>query len=69
MCLGTVISLRNSFSLGAFVGWDFLSNKNENNWIYQGEPWIGIGIGISMFNLSGDKEATPKEVQKYTKFD
>jgi hypothetical protein len=57
---GAVLSLRNSVSLGVFAGWDFLSSKNENNWIYQGEPWLGIGVGVVMFNLKKDEETKVK---------
>ena len=37
------------------VGWDFLGGQIGKNWNYQGAPWIGIGIGTSLFdtNLSG----------------
>jgi len=45
---------------GAFVGWDIVSSKNRNSWIYQGAPWISVGIGYSLFSVStaaSNKEA------------
>lgn len=63
MAAGAVLSLRNSFSLGLFVGVDYLSARNRNNWIYQGKPWVGVGIGISMFQLNKEDQSTLNKVQ------
>ena len=41
-----------AIQFGAFVGWDHLSSKNRNNWIYQGKIWYSIGIGYSLFSVS-----------------
>jgi len=61
---GAVISLRNNFTLGFFGGIDLLSNNSVENWAYQGKPWIGVGLGITMFNLSGVQKKTvnPKQL-------
>ncbi len=60
-----VLSYKNiSFTLG--VGFDFISKPTdiasatnpEAGWIYNGKPWLGLGLGISLFNNSATK-ATP----------
>lgn len=42
--------------LGGFVGWDFLSRELGKNWIYQGRPWYGIGIGFNIFTINRDSK-------------
>lgn len=42
------------------VGWDII-NKNsdiEKSWIYDGKPWLGLGLGISLFNQNSEKTVT-----------
>jgi hypothetical protein len=59
-----VISYKNiNFTLG--IGFDYLSKPSdiasatnpEAGWIYNGKPWLGIGIGFSLF--SNSSTATP----------
>jgi hypothetical protein len=40
--------------VGAFIGWDRISNLNNTTygWKYQGNPWLSIGIGYSIFSTS-----------------
>jgi hypothetical protein len=42
--------------IGVFTGWDFISNRNSNNWIYHRKNWISIGIGYSIFSPSSPIE-------------
>lgn len=37
---------------GIFMGWDKVSQRNQNGWIYQGKPWYSIGLGYSIFSIS-----------------
>lgn len=37
---------------GFFLGWDQVSDRNRNAWIYQGKPWYSIGLGYSIFSVS-----------------
>lgn len=39
-----------TFQLAMITGWDRLSGKTGENWVYQGRPWFGIGLGYSIFN-------------------
>jgi hypothetical protein len=37
------------FQLGVFVGGDILLGSVNRNWIYYQQPWLGFGIGYSIF--------------------
>ena len=51
--LGIVIEFGNA-QVGAFLGFDFISNKNQNeyHWIYRNKPWISFGLGYSIFSFN-----------------
>jgi hypothetical protein len=36
----------NRLSFGLMVGVDHLLDKNRKLWIYQGKPWVGLGVGL-----------------------
>ncbi|RXK58980.1 hypothetical protein ESA94_16480 [Lacibacter luteus] len=36
------------FNTGISLGFDFITDKNRNQWIYQHKPWIGIFIGLNL---------------------
>ncbi|WP_452218689.1 hypothetical protein [Lacinutrix undariae] len=46
-----------NFQIAALVGWDRLSGKMGENWLYQGKPWFGIGLGYNVFNTSNNTPA------------
>ncbi|WP_103865558.1 hypothetical protein [Aquimarina sp. I32.4] len=37
------------FQIGTFVGWDHIGGKLGKSWVYQGNAWIGFGIGYNIF--------------------
>ena len=37
-----------SLTFGAAIGFDHLLDKNRKFWIYQGKPWIGLAVGLSL---------------------
>ncbi|PKV52357.1 hypothetical protein ATE84_4469 [Aquimarina sp. MAR_2010_214] len=39
----------NDFQIGAFIGWDHIGGKLGKSWVYQGNAWIGFGIGYNIF--------------------
>jgi hypothetical protein len=39
----------NRFQVGVFAGMDFISSELGRKWIYQGEPFLAVGIGVSLF--------------------
>lgn len=42
-----IVGVQN-FTVGAALGWDNLLDNNNKYWIYQGKPWIGIAVGLSL---------------------
>jgi hypothetical protein len=56
----------NKIQVGAFVGWDRISNLNNTTygWKYQGNPWLSIGIGYSIFSTSSSaNQSTTADTQ------
>ncbi|WP_296385410.1 hypothetical protein [Winogradskyella sp.] len=47
-----------NFQVALMTGWDRLSGKTGENWIYQGKPWFGIGLGYNIFNTSNNNPST-----------
>jgi hypothetical protein len=48
-------------------GWDIINKPSaiEESWMYAGKRWIGVGIGISLFNASSTPQTTtPASGQK-----
>lgn len=41
----------NKVSLGIFYGVDKAIGNAADNWIYDGQPWLGFGIGYDIFKL------------------
>ena len=40
------------FQIGIFTGLDFIDKSGTVNWGYQGKPWVGFAIGVSLFGES-----------------
>ena len=51
--IGTTFEYDN-FQASFLVGWDKLAGRTGENWIYQGKPWLGIGLGYNIFNTSNN---------------
>ena len=45
--LAGIIGL-NRFTVGIVAGFDHLLDSNKQYWIYQGKPWIGLGLGLNL---------------------
>jgi len=39
------------FQMGVFIGWDF-AGDHAYQFSYQGKPWLGFAIGLSLFGAS-----------------
>lgn len=37
-----------NFTVGAGVGWDFLTDRDRDIWIYQNKPWIGLALSLNI---------------------
>jgi hypothetical protein len=51
--------------LGLFIGWDRISNLNNSTygWKYQGNPWISLGIGYSIFSTNSSSTQGKTDTQ------
>lgn len=38
----------NSLTVGVATGWDYLTDRDKNIWIYQNKPWYGLAIGLNL---------------------
>ena len=38
----------NNLTVGAGIGWDNLTDRDKNIWIYQNKPWFGLTIGLNV---------------------
>jgi len=38
----------NSLTAGVSVGWDYLTDRDKNIWIYQNKPWFGMTLGLNI---------------------
>ena len=48
------------------VGWDFINKTStvEQSWLYHGKRWIGLGIGVNLFNSTSSAPQTKPEQKK-----
>ena len=44
------------------LGWDYINKTSplEESWIYNGKHWVGVGVGISLFNSNPATASTVK---------
>jgi hypothetical protein len=56
----------NKVQVGVFFGWDRLGRLNnaEYGWIYQGKPWVSIGLGYSIFAADNKTDKSGTTTQK-----
>jgi hypothetical protein len=45
-----------SFHFGLYTGIDFLHGEPNKYWVYRNQPWLGIGIGYSLFKTEAKKD-------------
>jgi hypothetical protein len=38
----------NALTVGIGVGWDYLTDRDNDIWIYQNKPWYGLTIGLNL---------------------
>jgi hypothetical protein len=38
----------NTLTVGAGVGWDYLTDRDKHIWIYQNKPWYGLTLGLNL---------------------
>jgi hypothetical protein len=47
------------------MGWDFINRPTavEQRWLYHGKRWVGIGIGVNLFNAGNNEQGTKAQKQ------
>jgi hypothetical protein len=38
----------NTLTVGLAVGWDTVTDRDKDIWIYQNKPWYGVSVGLSI---------------------
>ncbi len=38
----------NNLTVGIGIGWDYLTDRDKNIWIYQNKPWYGLTVGLNL---------------------
>jgi hypothetical protein len=38
----------NNLTVGIGLGWDYLTNRDKEIWIYQNKPWLGLTLGLNV---------------------
>lgn len=54
---------KNGVQLSLLTGFDFPAGSIQQKWVYRNKPWIGIGLGLSLFKIS-NSESTGKGENK-----
>jgi hypothetical protein len=50
--IGVVFEVK-KFQFGLYSGIDYLYGEPNKYWVYRNNPWLGIGIGYSIFSAGG----------------
>ena len=37
----------NNLTVGGGIGWDYLTDRDKNIWIYQNKPWLGLTLSLN----------------------
>lgn len=43
-----VMGAINSLTVGFGIGWDYLTDRDKNIWIYQNKPWLGVTLSLNI---------------------
>ena len=38
----------NNLTVGVGVGWDYLTDRDKDLWIYQNKPWYGLTVSLNL---------------------
>lgn len=62
LAIGQVVTF-DKVQIGVFIGIDRLSRQNQNTygWTYNGDPWLSVGFGYSIFSIEKEN-AKKKEI-------
>jgi hypothetical protein len=51
---------QDNFNIGLLLGWDRIPGVLGSHWAYNNRPWIGVGIGFSIFTVDAGSSDTGK---------
>lgn len=58
---GILLGVAENINIGTYIGWDHISTAdNKANWIYNGKPWIGIGLNVVFSGGASNSNAASK---------
>lgn len=49
------------FQIGCFLGTDLIPGELGKHWLYQGKPWLGLGLGFTIFQKNKTKASSGGE--------
>jgi hypothetical protein len=52
---------KNGVQLSILTGIDFPSGNLQQKWVYRNQPWIGLGVGIGLFKIDNEKNASSEK--------
>lgn len=64
MISGGVLYQYETFQVGLFLGVDNVMGELGRNWKFQGKPWLGFAIGVSLFSRNGNQTGTGSNSNK-----
>jgi hypothetical protein len=64
MISGGILYQYETFQVGIFLGVDNVMGELGRNWKFQGKPWLGFAIGVSLFSRNGTQSGTGSNSDK-----
>ena len=59
---GGLLVFAENVNIGAYLGYDFISSSdNKAKWIYNGVPWIGVGVNLSFGKADSSSNNTSQK--------
>jgi len=58
---GAMLS-HNNIQIGIYAGWDHINNQENFIWDNNGKLWLGLGIGINVFNNSNQTVTSQSDI-------
>jgi hypothetical protein len=45
--LGVMVGI-NNITVGIGIGWDYVTDRDKDIWVYQNKPWYGLTVGLNL---------------------
>lgn len=53
---GLIFQFTNNLQVITLIGWDFVPGKVGREWLYKDKPFLGLGIGLKVFEIGKSTE-------------